>query len=165
MPDETGTKINRPPGRRGEHLVAIQFILIAAFIALPEQSSGALQAVPEALRTIVFLILGVAAALFGMLGSKHLREVLTPLPYPVEHSRLVTTGIYALVRHPLYSSQLFLAAGWTIRTMSVPHLALTLLAFLFFSYKASKEEGWLTERHPEYADYARKVKKFVPFVY
>jgi protein-S-isoprenylcysteine O-methyltransferase Ste14 len=38
------------------------------------------------------------------------------------------------------------------------------LCFAFFDYKAGKEEAWLTQRHPEYADYARRVHKFVPWV-
>jgi protein-S-isoprenylcysteine O-methyltransferase Ste14 len=46
--------------------------------------------------------------------------------------------------------------------MSASHLLLTALGCLFFSHKAAKEEQWLTERHPEYRDYARKVRKFIP---
>ncbi|TCD48782.1 isoprenylcysteine carboxylmethyltransferase family protein [Chlorobium sp. N1] len=165
MSNEQVRKNTRPKGKRGEHLVAMQFILIFTFIAMPVYPPGALQAPPEAVRWAAFGLLGLTAAVFGSLGSKHLKDVLTPLPYPVEHSRLITTGIYSLVRHPLYSSQLFLGAGWTIFAWSLSHLLLTAVAFLFFSYKASKEEGWLTLRHPEYADYARRVKKFIPFIY
>ena len=32
-------------------------------------------------------------------------------------------------------------------------------------YKAGKEEGWLSQRHPEYAYYAKRVRKLVPWVY
>ena len=112
------------------------------------------------------LILGMLAALgFGAFGVLHIRRYLTPLPYPVDHSRLVTTGVYGLVRHPLYSSQLFAALGWTLFTLSLTQLAVLVLGFLFFDYKASKEEGWLTERHPEYTAYALRVRKFVPWIY
>jgi protein-S-isoprenylcysteine O-methyltransferase Ste14 len=69
------------------------------------------------------------------------------------------------VRHPLYSSQLFAALGWTLYTLSLSHLLILVVGFLFFDYKAGKEEGWLTERHPAYPDYARRVKKLVPWVY
>jgi protein-S-isoprenylcysteine O-methyltransferase Ste14 len=69
------------------------------------------------------------------------------------------------VRHPLYSSQLFAALGWTLFTLSLTQLAILVLGFLFFDYKASKEEGWLTERHPEYAAYAARGRKFVPWIY
>ncbi|MEI6756793.1 MAG: hypothetical protein WCK85_02985 [Chlorobium sp.] len=42
---------------------------------------------------------------------------------------------------------------------------MTLLALLYFIYKASREERWLTERHSEYSAYALKVKKFIPWLY
>ena len=90
---------------------------------------------------------------------------LRPLNNTVDHSELVQTGVYRFVRHPLYSSQLFAAFGWAIFTLSLSHFLLLVAAFLFFSYKADKEEQWLKERHPEYAEYAKRVKKFIPWVY
>ncbi len=165
MSDEIGTKKTPATGKRGEHLVAIQFILIFTFIILPDWPLEAMEGTAPFIRWAALIVLWSTAAIFGGLGSSHLKEVLTPLPYPVEHSRLITTGIYGLVRHPLYSSQLFLGAGWTIFTMSVSHLLFTGLGFLFFSYKASREECWLTERHPDYTAYAKRVKKFIPFIY
>jgi protein-S-isoprenylcysteine O-methyltransferase Ste14 len=49
--------------------------------------------------------------------------------------------------------------------LSLSHLALLAVGFFFFDRKAAKEEQWLEERHPDYADYARKVKKLIPWVY
>lgn len=43
---------------------------------------------------------------------------LTPLPFPKESSSLVQTGVYAIVRHPIYSGGLVLAIGWAFRTQS-----------------------------------------------
>jgi protein-S-isoprenylcysteine O-methyltransferase Ste14 len=112
------------------------------------------------------LILGMLLAFWlGACGLLHIRRYLTPLPYPVDHSRLVTTGVYGLVRHPLYSSQLFAALGWTLFNLSLSHLGILVLGFLFFDYKARKEEGWLTQRHPEYASYAGRVRKLIPWIY
>jgi protein-S-isoprenylcysteine O-methyltransferase Ste14 len=70
-----------------------------------------------------------------------------------------------VVRHPLYSSQLFAALGWVAFSLSLSHLALLAVGFVFFDFKASKEEAWLTERHPDYADYARGVRKLIPWIY
>ena len=71
-------------------------------------------------------------------------------------------GPFFTIRHPLYSSQLFAGFGWVIFTLSLSHFPLLIGAFFFFSYKANKEEQWLTERHPEYTEYARRVRKFIP---
>ncbi len=153
---------------RGVHLAAIQFLLVGAFVLSPEWRPHPLPE-PAAANLIPRLVLlklcGIMAMVLGALGSFKIRKYLTPLPYPVEHNRLVTTGIYGLVRHPLYASQLLAAFGWICYTFSLSHLLLLAAAFLFFSFKAGKEERWLTERHPEYSDYARRVKKFIPWVY
>jgi len=159
-----------PPwhGPRGEWLVAIQILLAFAFILAPPWNpwlTDGLRAVTEQLR-VAALVLGVLASLgLGLFGVLRIRRYLTPLPYPVEHSQLVTTGVYGLVRHPLYSSQLFAALGWTLFTLSLSHLALLVLGFLFFDYKAGTEEAWLTERHPQYASYASRVPKLIPWIY
>jgi protein-S-isoprenylcysteine O-methyltransferase Ste14 len=155
-------------GRRGEYLVLAQFVLMFAFILAPAWNPWV---GPETLAALAparwaLALAGAAVGLaFGGLGVLAIRSYLTPLPFPVAHNRLVRGGVYSLVRHPLYSSQLFAAFGWTAFTLSLTHLALLVVGFAFFDHKASKEEAWLTERHPDYADYARGVRKLIPWVY
>ncbi len=152
-------------GRRGEYLVVIQMVLVALYIfipAWPDLRSGDLYQRLALLRWSALLIGIVVGAILGIGGSLNIRKYLTPLPYPVDNNQLVDSGVYALVRHPLYSAQLFAAAGWAIFSLSLTHLIVTLVALIFFNYKASKEEAWLMERHPEYRKYASRVGKFVP---
>lgn len=148
--------------------MAIQFLIFFAFILIPAWNPWATQGLLAATQTprLAALTIGVLAAFgFAAFGVLHIRRYLTPLPYPVDHSRLVTTGVYGLVRHPLYSSQLFAALAWTLFTLSLSHLGILVLGFLFFDYKASKEEGWLSERHPDYPAYAHRVRKLIPWIY
>ncbi len=155
-------------GKRGEYLVVIQFILFFGFILLPVWNPLATPSLLETLAPLRWgsiILFGLVALLFGGLGSLHIRAYLTPLPYPVDHNQLVQHGVYAWVRHPLYSSQLFAALGWTLYNLSLSHLVVLVAGFFFFDYKAAKEEGWLSERHPEYREYARRVKKLIPWVY
>ncbi len=155
-------------GRRGEMLVAIQFALMIIFAVMPVWHPGLSPGLFADLllpRLILAIPLALVALAFGALGSHHIREYLTPLPYPVEHNQLVQHGVYGLVRHPLYASLLSAALAWTLYSISLSHLLLLVVGFLFFDFKAGKEEAWLTERHPEYTDYAARVSKFIPWVY
>jgi len=155
-------------GKRGEYLVLLQFVLFFGFVLAPDWNPYAtdrLMDVLAPLRWGALVLFGAIALALGGLGILYIRDYLTPLPYPVDHSQLVQHGAYAWVRHPLYSSQLFAALGWTLYTLSLSHLVILVIGFIFFDYKAGKEEGWLTERHPAYPEYARRVKKLVPWVY
>ncbi len=163
---------DRPPpprqGRRGEVLVVLQIALVAAFLFTRPWNpwlTPDFLALTQTPRVALLVLCGVIALAIGGLGVLKLGANLTPLPYPLDHNRLVTQGIYALIRHPLYSSQLFAALGWVIYSLSLSHLLLLFIGFVFFDYKAAREEAWLTERHPEYADYARGTRKLIPWWY
>jgi Putative protein-S-isoprenylcysteine methyltransferase len=163
MSGDTGDK--RGFGQRGEHLVAIQFALMLGFALLPvwHPYLGAdAMAASAALRGWLAAPFALLALLFGAFGSVHIRDYLTPLPYPVDHSQLVQHGVYAIVRHPLYTSLLFAGVAWALYNLSLSHAVGVVVAFVFFNYKAGKEEAWLTERHPEYTGYAQRVSKFIP---
>ena len=67
------------------------------------------------------LLLG-AGAVFGLAGVGALGRNLTPYPKPREDARLVQHGIYAIVRHPLYSSLIFVVLGWALLWRSWPAL-------------------------------------------
>lgn len=152
-------------GKRGEYLVVIQFVVFFGFVFMPSWNPLLGPNTAELLSPVrwgVLIVTWFIALLLAGFGSLHIREYLTPLPFPVDHSQLVQTGVYAWVRHPLYSSQLFAGLGWAAFNLSLSHLMGLIVAYLFFHYKASKEEGWLLERHPEYAEYARRVGKFLP---
>ncbi len=49
---------------------------------------------------------------------------------------------------------------------SVVGLLLTAVLVVFVELKSRREEQWLTERHPDYADYRRRTpRRFIPYVY
>jgi len=168
-PTKTPDSAARPwHGDRGELLVVLQFVILAAFIFTPNWNAGLrpdLLATTAPARTAALWLAGLGASAMAVAGFFKIRPYLTPLPYPVAHSELVTTGVYGIVRHPLYGCQLIAGLGWTVYTLSAIHLALLAIGFVFFDYKASTEEQWLTERHPGYPDYARRVCKLLPWIY
>jgi len=80
------------------------------------------------------------------------------------NSQLVTTGPYALVRHPIFSGMLLAILGSAIG-QSILWL-LPLIAYgPHFILSARREERLLVEQFPEgYRTYMRHTKMLVPFV-
>jgi protein-S-isoprenylcysteine O-methyltransferase Ste14 len=75
----------------------------------------------------------------------------------------VTTGIYAYLRHPIYVGDLLLLTGLELALNSwlvLGVLALTPIVLM----KAVKEEKVLAANLTGYDDYARRVKRFIPYV-
>lgn len=149
-------------GKRGEGWVIGQFIV-----------GGAAFIIAFLTRTVVpwyVILLGIVLILFGMvllaLAVLRLGENLSAFPKPRagKHS-LVTSGVYGIVRHPIYSGILTAAFGWSILWGSLWGLLLTVILFIWLDLKSRREEQWLVEQYPEYTAYRARVKKLVPFVY
>lgn len=117
------------------------------------------------------LILSCGAGFFavalgcGLAGTVALGHNLTPFPKPSAHTQLVQSGIYGLLRHPLYTAVFCASAGWALVWQSWPALLATLALALFFNAKARREERWLRQQFPEYASYEQRVRRFIPWIY
>jgi len=107
----------------------------------------------------------VLGAWTGLHGKRDLGHHRTPFPRPKEEGQLISTGIYARVRHPLYLSVVALGFAWALLWRSWPALSLAVLQAPFFDGKARREERWLREQFSHYDDYARRVKRFIPGLY
>ncbi|MEG4024070.1 isoprenylcysteine carboxylmethyltransferase family protein [Microcoleus sp. S13C4] len=153
---------------RGEYLVLLQGALLTGFAILPVYQLPGLKIQSTQLLYITWFMasmLGLSGLIFIIKGLIDLGKNLTPLPYPIENGELVQTGIYGIVRHPLYSGLIFAALGWTIFQMSISHLIASAILIIFFEIKASREETWLTEKYPHYSQYSQRVKKLLPGIY
>ncbi len=81
-------------------------------------------------------------------------------------AELVTAGVYRYIRHPMYSSLLFLAWGTFFKAPSWPGVALTLAAtgFLVATAKIEEREN-VRFFGPAYETYMERTKRFVPFIF
>jgi protein-S-isoprenylcysteine O-methyltransferase Ste14 len=103
---------------------------------------------------------GLVAAGYMVLGSN-----LSILPHPKNGATLVQTGVYGMVRHPMYSGVIVAAVGWALLNSSLMTSVYAAVLFVFFDAKSRREERWLTRQFPEYAAYCTRVHKLIPWIY
>ncbi len=152
-------------GARGQGWVAIQAVLIAAIVLSALVGLGWSKTLAPVAYAVGGVLLGLGVLLL-VAGTLRLGPALTPLPAPREGQELTTTGIYGLVRHPIYGGGILFALGWSIVFGSVVGFVLTAVLVVFVELKSRREEQWLAERHPDYADYRLQTRRrFIPFVY
>lgn len=79
--------------------------------------------------------------------------------------RLVTSGIYRHIRHPMYSALLFLTWGAALKFVTTITLILAVVATLALVATAKAEEAEnVTRFGREYIDYMKRTRRFVPFM-
>jgi len=82
-----------------------------------------------------------------------------------EARRLVTSGPYALVRHPLYLGEMVAIAGIALQHLSAWALLLLVLIWALQLQRMKYEELVLFQSFPEYGDYMARTARLVPGVY
>lgn len=152
-------------GSRDEGWVVIQAALLVAIVA-----AGVLTG-PDwfhnqrtALQTIGGVLIAVGVVV-GVLGIRDLRRAMTGPLVAERTSQLVEDGIYAVMRHPIYAGQILITLGWSLLRNSFATLLLSLIYAVFLDLKGRREETVLSERFSGYADYAQRVRRFLPGVY
>jgi protein-S-isoprenylcysteine O-methyltransferase Ste14 len=99
------------------------------------------------------------------LAGLNLGRNLTPLPKPKIDAQLVTTGIFARMRHPIYTALMLITFGTSLERGDLIALILSACLVVLLEFKSRREEIWLLEQFSDYAAYRVRVKKFLPGIY
>ena len=114
---------------------------------------------------------GIGAGLTLLIGMTVLkvmaRRELGAFPVLRQKANLVTTGIYGRVRHPMYLSNILLAAGWALLFRGIHALLCApIWAFCYIVLTFFEEKGLKEEYGEEYAEYRKRVRhRLVPHLF
>jgi protein-S-isoprenylcysteine O-methyltransferase Ste14 len=139
--------------------VSLQFWIFTIFYVI---LLGQLFIFNENYTKLAIYIFGATVAISGLLISFvarfQMRAVWSPITNTNKSKEIMNTGIFGIMRHPVYLGRLLFFIG----IMLMLNLKLLILAPLyryFLRKKAIEEENYLVRANPKYKNYIKKVKR------
>ena len=134
--------------------------LIGGFLvyAIPLFPRRELSVTAEMVSTLLVLF-GSAAAVYTLLQLGRSFSVMA------EARRLVTSGPYRFVRHPLYLAEELAIIGISMQFFSLSSAFVLAVQIAFQLRRMHNEEAILAESFPEYAAYRQRTARLLPGVY
>ena len=147
-------------------IAALGQFLVPAIYAVSGQPAFAdyrFSAVQAGLGVIVLI---AALALFRVTHKQLGRNWSISLETREQH-KLVTDGLYAWVRHPMYSSFILSAVAQVLLLQNwiAGPVGLVAIAILFFMRVPREEQVMVETFGEEYRDYMRRTARIVPWIY
>jgi protein-S-isoprenylcysteine O-methyltransferase Ste14 len=142
------------------------FLFFAVFYLLIKLRIGVLD-VPNIYIRIPLTVLGLLVIILGTflnikgrlsLGKNWANQI------KIYHNQtLITSGVYRIVRHPLYASLIWMFYAASIIYLNyAAFLANTLVFIPFMYYRAKQEEDMLKQQFKRYNEYIKNVGMFFP---
>jgi protein-S-isoprenylcysteine O-methyltransferase Ste14 len=152
--------LSRPHKHRFYRFLAFECLLGLVII-----NSGAWFKDPSAPLQLISWISLIGSLMLALHGFRLLRSLGAPSGDIENTTRLVTSGAYRYIRHPLYSSLLLLGVGAFLKQISFLSASLLLGLVIFIFLTARVEEADNLARFGEpYREYMSQTKMFVPFL-
>ena len=115
---------------------------------------------------LFMIILGILCITIGVI--LWLSAVLvTKIDRKIKEGKLITTGIYSIVRNPIYSAFLFIFTGiiFLVNNIYLLVLPITFWIYLTILLKLT-EEKWLKDKFTdEYDRYSKNVNRVIPNIF
>ena len=133
----------------------MQFSLIGLMVLLSE---GVLHSLAGVTVFLLGLLFGLWAIAHNKRDNFHIRPDLK------DGCRLISTGPYRLIRHPMYTSVITMMLGVLISTPTFPELFLFTLLIAVLYLKARREERLWCGHDESYLKYRKNTKLFIPYI-
>ena len=146
----------------GPIIVIPQLAVTAVAITLSEMKM--LCSVKIKLLNIPLLILGVALIIFGI-WMWYSSNFQAKIDKNIKENHLVTTGVYSIVRNPIYSAFFIVCTGAIFIETNLVLLVLPVIYYIYMTVFVMKtEEKWLSGLYGhEYEIYCKKVNRCIPW--
>ena len=102
--------------------------------------------------------LGIWALLHNKLGNFNIQ------PKMKEGAVLVTSGIYAYIRHPMYLSVIMMSLALVLSSITLLQSFLCVILVFVLFLKAKREESLWMKENDAYEKYRADTKLFIPFI-
>ena len=146
----------------GPLIVNPQILLTLAGIVLSASGYFRLGKIP-ALK-IPFVIIGIILIVFGIYlwYCANYRERVFDR---ITENKLVTTGVYAIVRNPIYSAFFLLCTGAIFIANNLFLFIIPVICWLYMTIMLKcTEEKWLLDLYgQEYIEYCKRVNRCIPW--
>ena len=144
----------------------VKLLILAAIIA---QTVVPMDILPISADPATLRLTGLVIFTLGLLTAVAARIQLGSNWSDIEEGKIadrhavVDSGIYRYIGHPIYTGDILLLLGLELCLNSWLVLGLALLVPVV-ALQAIKEEQKLVAALPDYADYIRRTKRFIPFL-
>ncbi len=142
--------------------VVIQLLLFAIILLLAQMETAWIE---EKILRFLFAGIFFLGLIMCLTGVGALNKNLTAFPTPKKDARLQKTGIYRLIRHPMYSGIMLCVPSYALLSGNMAMLVMSVIVMIFFAKKAQNEETKLVKIYSDYSEYQQKTKQFIPFIY
>ena len=140
------------------------FMFIAAFVVAGLNFRFGWLTLPNWIPILFAVVFLLAYALYAEVMREN--AYLSRTVEVQENQQVVDTGLYGIVRHPMYMTTLLLFLSMPLVLGSVISFLIMLLYLPIITKRMRNEEQVLAEGLPGYAEYMKKVKyRVIPFIW
>ncbi|MFX0113524.1 MAG: isoprenylcysteine carboxylmethyltransferase family protein [Candidatus Hodarchaeota archaeon] len=150
-------------------VVCVLLIFYFCMIYYPLFPNGTL--VVKSTNIDILRVLGAIVTLLSLLlllvAAMTLKANWSPVEGTYDDHQLITTGIYRLIRHPLYVALLCFTIGMSLIAADLVILVLLILPHTWLILRRiPMEESLLIDKFgDDYRDYMNRTKRLIPFIY